>query len=183
MFSSLHPSAVVLAQLALLTPACASNPPQTSQAQASQAQASQAGASPTTPAPASAPVESAAASTRSEAFRDLDAATAAAQSWLGLVDAAKYDESWSAAATPFKSAMSDEKWSGAVSSARSPLGKVLSRHLKSTAAKTSLPGAPDGKYVVIQFSTTFEKKAAAVETVTPMQEPDGAWRVSGYFIR
>jgi hypothetical protein len=29
----------------------------------------------------------------------------------------------------------------------------------------------------------FENKAAAVETVTPMADPDGAWRVSGYFIR
>jgi hypothetical protein len=45
-----------------------------------------------------------------------------------------------------------------------------------------LPGAPDGEYVVIQFESSFEKKKSAVETVTPMLEKDGKWRVSGYYI-
>lgn len=48
---------------------------------------------------------------------------------------------------------------------------------------TSLPGAPDGEYVVIQFETSFEKKKSSLETVTPMKEKDGAWRVSGYYIK
>jgi hypothetical protein len=46
-----------------------------------------------------------------------------------------------------------------------------------------LPGAPDGEYVVIQYESSFEHKQAAVETVTPMLDKDGTWRVSGYFIR
>ena len=33
------------------------------------------------------------------------------------------------------------------------------------------------------LKTVFEKKASAVETITPMLDPDGVWRVSGYFIR
>jgi hypothetical protein len=45
-----------------------------------------------------------------------------------------------------------------------------------------LPGAPDGEYVVIQYETSFEKKAFAIETVTPSFEKDGIWRVSGYYI-
>jgi hypothetical protein len=36
---------------------------------------------------------------------------------------------------------------------------------------------------VVKFDTVFEKKAAAVETVTPMMELDGTWHVSGYFIQ
>jgi hypothetical protein len=35
----------------------------------------------------------------------------------------------------------------------------------------------------MQFDTQFEKKRAAIETVTPMQDTDGQWRVSGYFVR
>ncbi len=50
-------------------------------------------------------------------------------------------------------------------------------------AMSSLPGAPDGAYVVIQYGTSFENRKHAVETVTPMRERNGAWRVSGYFIR
>ena len=43
--------------------------------------------------------------------------------------------------------------------------------------------SPDGHYVVIQYATTFEHKKSAVETITPMQEADGSWKVSGYFIK
>jgi hypothetical protein len=55
--------------------------------------------------------------------------------------------------------------------------------LKSATYTKSLPGAPDGEYVVIQYDTGFEHKQSAVETVTPMLDKDGKWRVSGYFIR
>ena len=66
---------------------------------------------------------------------------------------------------------------------RAPLGAVKSRQLKSTQFTKTLPGAPDGDYVVVQFETRFENKAAAIETVVPLLEKDGAWRVSGYFIK
>ncbi len=48
---------------------------------------------------------------------------------------------------------------------------------------TSLPGAPDGEYVVISYETSFTNKKSAIETVTPMLDKDGKWRVSGYFIK
>jgi hypothetical protein len=67
--------------------------------------------------------------------------------------------------------------------ARTPLGKLVSREFTSAQYASSLPGAPDGEYVVIQFATAFENKAASVETVTPMMDKDGKWRVSGYYIR
>ena len=41
----------------------------------------------------------------------------------------------------------------------------------------------DEEYVVIQFNTVFENKAKAVETITPMKDPDGKWEVSGYYIK
>jgi hypothetical protein len=37
--------------------------------------------------------------------------------------------------------------------------------------------------VVIQFDTVFDKRPLSTETVTPMREPDGSWKVSGYLIR
>jgi hypothetical protein len=30
---------------------------------------------------------------------------------------------------------------------------------------------------------SFEKRAAVIETVTPMRGDDGTWRVSGYYIK
>jgi predicted SnoaL-like aldol condensation-catalyzing enzyme len=66
---------------------------------------------------------------------------------------------------------------------RNPLGRMVSRELISKTYSQSLPGAPDGEYVVIQFATSFENKKSAIETVTPMLDSDGEWRVSGYFIK
>jgi hypothetical protein len=36
---------------------------------------------------------------------------------------------------------------------------------------------------VLQYTTRFADRANAVETVTPMLDADGTWRVSGYFLK
>ncbi len=110
-------------------------------------------------------------------------AVEAAQKWLGLVDQGEYGKSWETAAGYFKGAVTEKQWEQALTAFRSPLGKVISRKVKSKQYATSLPGAPDGDYVVIQFETAFEKKKSSVETITPMKEKDGSWRVSGYYIK
>jgi len=110
-------------------------------------------------------------------------ARAAAEAWLALVDQGKYGESWDQAAAYFRKAVSREKWVQSMNAFREPLGKVLERKETSARFASTLPGAPDGAYVVIQFETSFSNKKSAVETVTPMLDPDGQWRVSGYFIR
>ena len=46
----------------------------------------------------------------------------------------------------------------------------------------SVPGMPDGEYLIIQFDSDFENKKGVVETVTTMKE-DGVWKPMGYFIR
>ena len=98
-----------------------------------------------------------------------EAAVAASKAWLVLVDSGKYGESWDQAADYFRKALSKEKWESALKAVRQPLGKVLSRELTAKKFTTSLPGAPDGQYVVIQYKTSFENKKDAVETVTPFR--------------
>lgn len=70
-----------------------------------------------------------------------------------------------------------------MSSAREPLGKTIKRNIKSKIHTHALPGAPDGDYVVIQFYSSFQNKEKAIETITPMLDSDGKWRVSGYYIK
>jgi hypothetical protein len=111
------------------------------------------------------------------------AANESADKWLALVDAGDYAASWDEAAESFKNAVSKEQWTEKVKAARGPLGRMNSRKLKSATYTTSLPGAPDGQYVVIQYDSSFERKKSAIETVTPTMDKDGQWRVSGYFIR
>lgn len=110
------------------------------------------------------------------------AAKQAANDWLALVDNGKYERSWNEAASLFRNLVSTSDWMKAVSVARVPLGKVVSRELVSATYSTTLPGAPDGEYVVLQFQTRFENKAKAIETVTPMLDQN-RWRVSGYYVR
>lgn len=107
----------------------------------------------------------------------------AATTWMSLTDAGKYGESWERAGTFFKTGIAKNTWETGIRSLRAPLGSVKARELKSTEYATTLPGAPDGEYVVIQYETQFENKKSAIETVTPMREKDGSWKVSGYFIR
>jgi hypothetical protein len=111
------------------------------------------------------------------------AAQDAATSWLALVDQGKYGESWEQAAEYFKNAVSKEDWIQAVTAAREPLGAMQSRSVKNSRLAETLPGAPDGLYCLFQFSTSFANKKQAVETVTPMVDTDGTWRVSGYYIK
>ncbi len=111
------------------------------------------------------------------------AALDSAEAWLQLVDEAKYSESWKQSSGYFRAAVKLEDWKQSMPSFRTPLGSVVSRKLKLQQYMTTLPGAPDGEYVVIQFDTSFSHKASAVETITPMLDKDGVWRVSGYYIK
>jgi Protein of unknown function (DUF4019) len=105
------------------------------------------------------------------------------EAWLAVVDSGKYAQSWDEAAQLFQAAITKDQWQSALGAARTPQGKVLSRKRKSATYTKTLPGAPDGEYVVIQYDTHFEHKQSAVETVVPMVDKDGKWRVSGYFIK
>jgi len=106
-----------------------------------------------------------------------------AQAWLTLTDTGNYASSWDHAAAYFKTAIAKPDWEKALKSVRSPLGTLKSRKLKSATFTKTLPGAPDGEYVVIQCVTQFEQKKGSIETVTPMHEKDGSWKVSGYYIK
>lgn len=123
------------------------------------------------------------ATVNAASFEKDKAAESSAEKWLRMIDEEKYAESWKDAAELFRNAVSQEQWKQSLQAVRKPLGKLLSRTIKSKTYKTSLPGAPDGEYVVIEFTSSFERKKAAVETVTPMRDKDGKWRVSGYYIK
>ena len=114
-----------------------------------------------------------------EKIRDADQA---AGKWLALIDGRQYLDSWNQAASLFKQQVGADNWLQSISAARQPLGAMISRKLISATYATSLPGAPDGEYVVLQYQTTFRYKKSTVETVTPMLD-NQRWRVSGYYVR
>ncbi len=111
------------------------------------------------------------------------AAEESAQSWLALVDNGDYGQSWEQASSFFKSKVSRDQWEKAMQQARAPLGKPINRTLMGSMYQTELPNAPKGEYVVIQYKTNFSNTGTAIETITPMLDKDGKWRVSGYYVK
>ena len=116
------------------------------------------------------------------AASDIDAAKTAALQWLGELDAGHYAATWTEASPLFQQRVPEKKWINAVSEVMASLGKLKVRNFKRAIRKQHLPGAPNGNYIVVQFSSTFAHRPNAIETVTPMLS-DGKWKVSGYYVR
>ena len=111
------------------------------------------------------------------------AAQAGMDVWLGIVDDGQYAKGWTDAAEIFKKAVTQTQWTNAATARRAPLGKMLSRKLRSVNFSKTLPGAPAGDYAVALYDTSFEHKQTSVETVTSTLDTDGVWRVSGYMVK
>lgn len=107
----------------------------------------------------------------------------AADAWLTLVDEGKYRESWQQAASAFRDKITPERWETMAKATRVHTGALMSRKFKLAAYATSLPGAPPGQYVVIEYDASYVNIKSAIDKVTPMLDTDGQWRVSGNWIQ
>src|SRR5438270_13236160 len=103
------------------------------------------------------------------------AAEAAARVWLGLVDAGDYAKSWGTWAEYFRNLVLQAQWVTSVAQVRVSLGGLKSRRLVSAKYTRSLPGAPDGEYVVVQFAKRFEQRARATEMLTTLKDRRRRW--------
>ena len=99
------------------------------------------------------------------------------------MDAGQSVEAWDAAAPILQSAVTRQGWIDVGKSVRAPLGAVKSRRQTSQVFTRTLPGVPEGDYVVIQYATDFAGRAGVIETVVPMRQPDGSWKVTTYRLR
>jgi hypothetical protein len=111
------------------------------------------------------------------------AAQAAARDWLELTDRGNAQASWATAGKKFQAALPASGWADSLKKARAPFGAITSRAIFKTVFQTTFPGAPEGDYALIDYTTNFAGRPAAHETVTLERETDGAWRVVGYYIR
>lgn len=116
------------------------------------------------------------------AAADFKAVVSAAEKWLQLVDEGKYGESWDTAADFFKKTIPRRQCEYVFGQARGNIGRKVSREFSVKTYHSVLPNAPAGKYIVLEFKSSFENKLSAIETVTAMQDKDGQWRIAGYYI-
>jgi inactivated superfamily I helicase len=123
------------------------------------------------------------ATARAENAESFSKARSAADSWLAIVDSTDYAQSWEKTAELFRSTVTRSKWKNDLEKSRLPLGGVKSRTLESADFTRTLPNAPAGEYVVVQYASLFDHDVKVIETVTSMREADGSWKVTGYYIR
>ena len=98
------------------------------------------------------------ATARSGEQEAITTAEKAARSWLQLTDNQEYGRSWEQAAPLFRAAITKNDWEKSLVSARRPLGVLTSRKLKSAKFTRTLPGAPDGEYVVLHLRLDLRRK-------------------------
>lgn len=114
----------------------------------------------------------------------VEAAREAAQEWLSFFDDEKYETTWAEASSFFKSKVGKEQWVLRIKQTkkRQPvLDSLRSRSEIAARYTTTLPKAPDGEYVVVQYRATYADEEF-IETVTLTKDGED-WRVAGYFTK
>ncbi|MCK0128222.1 DUF4019 domain-containing protein [Erythrobacter sp. F6033] len=106
-----------------------------------------------------------------------------AKAFLAPVDAGDWNKSWNIAGDFFQEQITAAEWAERVSPVRKPLGAVEERRLVSAQQVSTLPGAPEGDYEVLQFQTKFaNREGLALETMM-MLKNGNSYDVTGYFIQ
>lgn len=107
------------------------------------------------------------------------AALAASQPWLALLDAGDYAEAWRGAAPLFRELESAEAWAAKAQRYRDPLGALEARTLHTNTYFTDPWNAPPGPYAVLVFDSRWEA-GAIYEIVNMQRQEDGSWLAAGY---
>ena len=124
-----------------------------------------------------------ASSTPSPLIEAKEAAAAQnAEAWLKLIDKGEYGKAWDECGALFRDRVTRQQWVEGLPKDRDLVGKLKSRKLDAAAYRTSMPGAPDGEYVMARFFADYEKKSG-VEEIVSLAYIDGVWRPIGYGTR
>ena len=108
-----------------------------------------------------------------------EAALAASEPWLALMDAGDYAEARRQTAPLFRELESGEAWAAKAREYRDPLGALEARTLSTNTYFTDPWNAPPGAYAVLVFDSRWEG-GAIHEIVNMQRQDDGRWLVAGY---
>ncbi|MDQ2890041.1 MAG: DUF4019 domain-containing protein [Gemmatimonadota bacterium] len=111
-----------------------------------------------------------------------DNAKRAAAAWLALGDSARYAASWDSASVALRKAVTRDQWVAGITQVRTSAGTFGARTVSQYQFATSLPGAPPGDYVVLQYHTVAGT-GFVTETVALTRDGSRGWRVAGYFVK
>ena len=110
------------------------------------------------------------------------AAQREALGFLGYLDHGRYADSYAYTGMLIRASNDRDAFALQIKKARAGTGALQSRNLIDASYATSVPGAPEGQYVLLHYQASFANRPEAVETLT-LAFAKGYWRVSGYYIK
>jgi hypothetical protein len=111
------------------------------------------------------------------------AAERQALGFLGYLDHGRFADSYAYTGMLIRAQLDRDAFAAQVEKTRAGTGALQSRDLIDASYATTVPGAPEGQYVVLHYRSSFANRAdEAVETLT-LAFAKGYWRVSGYYIK
>jgi hypothetical protein len=110
------------------------------------------------------------------------AAERQALGFLGYLDHGRFANSYAYTGMLIRAQLDRDAYTRQLEKARAGVGALLSRELMDASYTTTMPGAPEGQYVVLDYGASFANRQQAVEKVT-LAFAKGYWRVSGYYIK
>jgi hypothetical protein len=113
---------------------------------------------------------------------DEEAAQREALGFLGYLDHGRYADSYAYTGMLIRATNDRDAFALQIKKARAGTGALQSRNLIDASYATSVPGAPEGQYVLLHYQASFANRPDAVETLT-LAFAKGYWRVSGYYIK
>jgi hypothetical protein len=113
---------------------------------------------------------------------DEQAAERQALGFVGYLDHGRYADSYAYTGMLIRAQLDRDSFAKQLEKARAGTGGLLSRELIDASYTTTVPGAPEGQYVVLHYSASFANRQETVETLT-LAFAKGYWRVSGYYIK
>jgi hypothetical protein len=110
------------------------------------------------------------------------AAERQALGFLGYLDQGRFADSYAYTGMLIRTQLDRDAFSTQIQKTRVGTGALQSRELIDAGYTTTVPGAPDGQYVILHYHASFANRQDAVETVT-LAFAKGYWRVAGYYIK
>jgi hypothetical protein len=110
-------------------------------------------------------------------------ATTAAMDFFQLIDKADYEAARKEGATLLKERETLIGWIDKLNGVRNSLGPAIDRKQIAVVYTTTAKDSPEGEYVMLTFTSQYQKKIAVTETVIVMLDKNRGWRVAGYFFK
>ncbi|MBC7817841.1 MAG: DUF4019 domain-containing protein, partial [Planctomycetaceae bacterium] len=104
----------------------------------------------------------------------------AAEAYLAVVDADKFDQLFDIGSNLAKKQATREQILQTYQTIRNTLGKLEKRTLKRVRLIDKFIGLPPGRYAAVQYVSDFEKHKGLWETVLLNVDDDGQWRANTY---